>query len=415
VYIVAAIAIYFVMRALGEMAVEEPVSGSYVSYSNRYIHRFVGFLNGWNAFIFLLATSAADLNALGNYVHFWFPSVPIWVTALVAVSVMFAVNIIGVKIYGEAEFWFALVKVVAIGALILFGAGMIFFGIGNHGQAVGFHNLVDHGGFFPKGVSGTLLSIVMVAFAFGGVENLGLAAGEAKDVKTTMPKAVNATFWRLLLFYVGAIAVLLAVFPWTSLTTKGSPFVDVFVKMGVPAAAGIMNLVVVTAVLSAVNASVFTNSRTFYNLALQKNAPAFLSVVNSRKVPSRAIMLVFATMFAGVVLNYVMPEQAFELFSSVTVFALVCAWASIVISHLNFRKVRIQNGQEGKLSYKMPFYPYSNYIALAFVAAVMVCIAILPDMRMSLAVSGVWVAVVFVAYKFYTRNETVLADAPASS
>ncbi len=415
VYIVAAIAIYFVMRALGEMAVEEPVSGSYVSYSNRYIHRFVGFLNGWYAFIFLLATSAADLNALGNYVHFWFPSVPIWVTALVAVSVMFAVNIIGVKIYGEAEFWFALVKVVAIGALILFGAGMIFFGIGNHGQAVGFHNLVDHGGFFPKGVSGTLLSIVMVAFAFGGVENLGLAAGEAKDVKTTMPKAVNATFWRLLLFYVGAIAVLLAVFPWTSLTTKGSPFVDVFVKMGVPAAAGIMNLVVVTAVLSAVNASVFTNSRTFYNLALQKNAPAFLSVVNSRKVPSRAIMLVFATMFAGVVLNYVMPEQAFELFSSVTVFALVCAWASIVISHLNFRKVRIQNGQEGKLSYKMPFYPYSNYIALAFVAAVMVCIAILPDMRMSLAVSGVWVAVVFVAYKFYTRNETVLADAPASS
>jgi AAT family amino acid transporter len=415
VYIVAAIAIYFVMRALGEMAVEEPVSGSYVSYSNRYIHRVVGFLNGWNAFIFLLATSAADLNALGNYVHFWFPSVPIWVTALVAVSVMFAVNIIGVKIYGEAEFWFALVKVVAIGALILFGAGMIFFGIGNHGQAVGFHNLVDHGGFFPKGVSGTLLSIVMVAFAFGGVENLGLAAGEAKDVKTTMPKAVNATFWRLLLFYVGAIAVLLAVFPWTSLTTKGSPFVDVFVKMGVPAAAGIMNLVVVTAVLSAVNASVFTNSRTFYNLALQKNAPAFLSVVNSRKVPSRAIMLVFATMFAGVVLNYVMPEQAFELFSSVTVFALVCAWASIVISHLNFRKVRIQNGQEGKLSYKMPFYPYSNYIALAFVAAVMVCIAILPDMRMSLAVSGVWVAVVFVAYKFYTRNETVLADAPASS
>jgi AAT family amino acid transporter len=415
VYIVAAIAIYFVMRALGEMAVEEPVSGSYVSYSNRYIHRFVGFLNGWNAFIFLLATSAADLNALGNYVHFWFPSVPIWVTALVAVSVVFAVNIIGVKIYGEAEFWFALVKVVAIGALILFGAGMIFFGIGNHGQAVGFHNLVDHGGFFPKGVSGTLLSIVMVAFAFGGVENLGLAAGEAKDVKTTMPKAVNATFWRLLLFYVGAIAVLLAVFPWTSLTTKGSPFVDVFVKMGVPAAAGIMNLVVVTAVLSAVNASVFTNSRTFYNLALQKNAPAFLSVVNSRKVPSRAIMLVFATMFAGVVLNYVMPEQAFELFSSVTVFALVCAWASIVISHLNFRKVRIQNGQEGKLSYKMPFYPYSNYIALAFVAAVMVCIAILPDMRMSLAVSGVWVAVVFVAYKFYTRNETVLADAPASS
>ncbi|HDR9173060.1 TPA: amino acid permease [Burkholderia vietnamiensis] len=409
VYLLAAVAIYFVMRALGEMAVEEPVSGSYVSYSNRYIHRFVGFLNGWNAFIFLLATSAADLNALGNYVHFWFPGIPIWVTAAAAVSMMFVINIIGVKIYGEAEFWFSLIKVVAIVAMIVFGVCMIVFGIGNHGVPIGYRNLVDHGGFFAKGAGGTFLAIVMVAFSFGGVENLGLAAGEAKDVKKTMPKAVNATFWRLLIFYVGAIAVLLMVFPWTSLTTKGSPFVEVFTKIGIPAAAGIMNLVVIMAVLSAVNASVFTNSRTFYNLALQKNAPAFLGVVNGRKVPSRAIFMVFAAMFAGVLLNYIMPEKAFELFSSVTVFALVCAWGSIVISHLKFRKIRIQNGQEASLSYKMPFYPYGNYIALAFVAAVIACIAILPDMRMSLIVSGVWVGVVFVAYKFYTRHDTALA------
>jgi AAT family amino acid transporter len=410
VYLLAAIAIYFVMRALGEMAVEEPVSGSYVSYSNRYIHRFAGFLNGWNAFIFLLATSAADLNALGNYVHFWFPAIPIWVTAGAAVSLMFLVNIIGVKIYGEAEFWFALVKVVAIVAMIIFGVGMVAFGVGNHGVPIGYHNLVDHGGFFPKGAGGTFLAIVMVAFAFGGVENLGLAAGEAKDVKTTMPKAVNATFWRLLIFYVGAIAVLLMVFPWTSLTTKGSPFVEVFTKIGIPAAASIMNLVVIMAVLSAVNASVFTNSRTFYNLSLQKNAPAFLGVTNSRKVPHRAILMVFATMFAGVLLNYIMPEQAFELFSSVTVFALVCAWGSIVISHIGFRKARRQKGDEGQIAYKMPFYPYSNYIALIFLAAVLVGIAILPDMRISLVVSAVWVFMVFVAYKFYVRNDATRAS-----
>ncbi|SPA52225.1 amino acid permease [Cupriavidus taiwanensis] len=412
-YLVAAVAIYFVMRALGEMAVEEPVSGSYISYSNRYIHRFAGFLNGWNAFIFLLATSAAELNALGNYVHFWFPTMPIWVTALIAVSVMFFVNMIGVKFYGEAEFWFALIKVTAIVAMIVFGVGMIFFGLGNHGEPIGHHNLVDHGGFFAKGVGGMVLSIVMVAFSFGGIENLGLAAGEAKDVKTTMPKAVSATFWRLLIFYVGAIAVLLMIFPWTSLTAKGSPFVDVFARIGVPAAAGIMNLVVITAVLSAVNASVFTNSRTFYNLALQKNAPAFLGTVNRRNVPSRAIMLVFATMFAGVLLNYLMSEKAFELFSSITVFALVCAWTSIVVSHLRFRKLKMQAGQAHSLSYKMPFFPYGNYIALAFIAAVLVCIAILPDMRMSLMVSAAWVAIVFVAYKFYTREaQPALADLP---
>ncbi|WP_322094315.1 amino acid permease [Paraburkholderia bannensis] len=409
VFAIASIAIYFVMRALGEMAVEEPVSGSYVSYANRYIHRFAGFLNGWNAFIFLLATSAADLNALGNYVHFWFPHIPIWVTAGAAVSLMFAVNIIGVKIYGEAEFWFALVKVVAIVALILFGFGMIVFGFGNNGVPVGYHNLVDNGGFFVKGASGTFLAVVMVAFSFGGVENLGLAAGEVKDVKVTMPKAINATFWRLLIFYVGAIAVLLMIFPWTSLSTKGSPFVQVFTRIGIPAAASIMNLVVIMAVLSAVNASVFTNSRTFYNLALQKNAPAFLGVTNARKVPHRAIVMVFVTMFAGVLLNYFMPEQAFELFSSVTVFALVCAWGSIVISHLRFRKLRVRAGTDGQIAYRMPFYPYSNYLALAFVAAVLVGIALLPDMRMSLVVSAVWVFVVYVAYRFYVGKDAANA------
>ncbi|SDE36919.1 amino acid permease [Sporomusa acidovorans] len=404
-YMIVAVAIYFIMRALGEMAVEEPVSGSYVSYSNRYIHRFVGFLNGWNAFVFLLAGSSAYLNALGKYAQFWFPDLPIWITALAAVTILFIVNVIGVKFYGEAEFWFSFIKVAAIVAMIIFGCAMIFFGIGNGGQAIGFHNLVDNGGFFPKGLSATILSIVMVAFAFGGVENLGLAAGEAKDVKTTMPKAVNATFWRILIFYIGAITVLVTVFPWTSLTSKGSPFVEVFTRMGIPAAAAIMNVVVVTAVLSEINSTVFSNSRTFYNLSLQKNAPTFLGKVNSRNVPANAVMLVFTVMFGGVIMNYLMPEDAFELFSSVTVYGLICAWASIVVSHLKFRKVRIQNGEVDKLTYKMPFYPYSNYFALFFMAVVLICIAILPDMRMSLVVSGVWVFIVYIAYKFYTKNE----------
>ncbi|MEQ7739857.1 amino acid permease, partial [Escherichia coli] len=258
-YLIAAAAIYFIMRALGEMSVAEPVSGAYISYANRYIHRFAGFLNGWNAFIFLLATSAAELNALGKFAQFWFPDLPIWVTALAAVAIMFTVNIIGVKFYGEAEFSFALVKVVAIIGLIVFGLAMIFFGLGNNGEPVGFYNLVDHGGFMPNGISGVLLAVVMVAFAFGGIENLGLAAGETRDIEKNMPKAVNATFWRLLIFYVGAITVLVSIFPWTSLSGKGSPFVEVFTHIGIPAAATIMNLVIMTAVLSAVNASVFTN------------------------------------------------------------------------------------------------------------------------------------------------------------
>ncbi|KHL04060.1 D-alanine/D-serine/glycine permease [Sinomonas humi] len=400
-YLVAAAAIYFVMRAQGEMSVEEPVSGGYISYSSRYFHPFMGFLNGWNAFIFLLASSAAELNALGKYIQYWAPGVPIWVTAAIAVFVLFAINVVGVKFYGESEFWFAIVKVLAIVALIVFGLAMIFFGLGNGGQPVGFANLTAHGGFFPNGISGSVLSVVMVAFAFGGIENLGLAAGEAKDVEKSMPKAVNATFWRLLLFYVGAITILVAIYPWTSLTGKGSPFVDVFVRIGIPAAATIMNLVVMTAVLSAVNSSIFTNSRTFYNLSLQGKAPAFLGKVNGKQVPSRAVLTVFVIMLAGVVLNAAIPNDVFQIFSSVTTFGLICAWSSIVISHLRFRRLRIRNGQAEAIKYKAPFYPYADYIALVFVAVVLVCIAILPDMQVSLLISAAWVLVVFIAYRIY--------------
>ncbi|TQJ34206.1 amino acid permease [Arthrobacter sp. SLBN-122] len=405
-YIVASAAIYFVMRAQGEMSVEEPVSGGYISYSSRYIHPFMGFLNGWNAFIFLLATSAAELNALGKYVQYWVPGMPIWVTAAIAVLIMFVINVVGVKFYGEAEFWFAIIKVVAIVVLIIFGAAMIFFGLGNGGQPLGLGNLTEHGGFFPNGISGSILSIVMVAFAFGGIENLGLTAGEAKDVEKTMPKAVNATFWRLMIFYVGAITILVTIFPWTSLTGKGSPFVEVFTRIGIPAAATIMNLVVMTAVLSAVNSSIFTNSRTFYNLSLQGKAPAFLGKVNSKQVPSGAVIAVFVIMLAGVGLNLLMPDQVFEIFSSVTTFGLICAWGSIALSHLRFRKLRIQNGQADAIKYKSPFYPYADYIALVFVAVILVCIAILPDMQVSLIVSVAWVVVVAVAYRVYRKRQS---------
>ncbi|MFJ5760477.1 amino acid permease [Neobacillus sp. NPDC093182] len=403
-YLFVGIAIYFIMRALGEMAVEEPVSGSYISYSNRYIHRFVGFLTGWNALIFLIATSAAELNALGRYVQFWFPNIPIWVSALIVVLILFIINMIGVSFYGEAEYWFSLVKVVAIILMIIFGAFMIFFGIGNGGNPVGLGNLVNHGGFFSTGVSGFILSIVMVAFAFGGVENLGLAAGEAKDVKKTMPKAVNSVFWRILIFYVGAIFILVTIYPWNTVGSSGSPFVEIFTKMNIPAAASIMNFVVITAVLSAVNSSIFTNTRSFYSLSLAKNAPCFLSKVNKKNIPSNAVVLVFVSMLVGVIMNYFIPDSVFSLFASVTVFGLISAWSAILISHLKFRKIKIKNNEVDKLTYKMPFYPYGNYFGLFFMAVVIVCMGILPEMRMSLIVSAVWVALVFVAYKFYTKN-----------
>jgi AAT family amino acid transporter len=404
-YLIAAVAIYFIMRALGEMAVEEPVSGSYISYSNRYIHRYVGFLLGWNPLIFIIAGSAAELNALGRYVQFWWPGTPIWLSATVAVLILFTVNIIGVKFYGESEFWFSIIKVTAIIAMIIFGIGMIFFGFGNNGHPIGLGNLVNYGGFFPTGAGGFILSIVMAAYAFGGVENLGLAAGEAEDVKTSIPKAVNAVFWRILIFYIGAIFVLVTLFPWNTLGKSGSPFVEVFVRIGIPAAASIINFVVITAAFSSVNSSIFTNSRTLYNLSLQKNAPAILSKVNKNKVPYAAIVAVFIGMLIGVIFNYIIPESAFTIFASLTTFGLLSSWSGIVISHLNFRKIKIKNGEENKIHFKMPFFPYGNYIAMIFIITVTICMAFLPDMRISLIVSAVYCIVMYVAYKLVVKNE----------
>lgn len=398
-YFLSAFAVYFIMRDLGEMTVAEPVSGAFVSYVNRYIHRFVGFLTGWNGFIFLLATTSAELNALGHYVQFWLPQVPIWVSASIVLALLFLVNIINVKFYGEAEFWFSLIKVSAIVAMIVFGATMIFFGAGNGGQPLGLSHLYDHGGFLPNGLAGMGLSVVMVAFSYGGIENLGMAAGEVEHVEKTMRDAINSTFWRLLIFYIGAMFVLVTIFPWNEISGKSSPFVEVFSRMGIPAAASIMNAVVIAAVLSTLNGLIFFCSRSFYNLSLQGNAPAFLSRVNKGNVPSQAIKMVFAVMFASVLLNYFMPDQAFQIFSSVTVFAVLCNWSSIILSHLRFRRLHERKGDAQAISFPSPWYPYIDYVAIAFMLIVVACMAVIDEMRVALLICAIWVAVVYAVYK----------------
>lgn len=405
-YLFAGMAIYFIMRALGEMAVQEPVSGSYVSYANRYIHPYLGFTIGWSKMIIVIATSTAELNAFGKYIHFWFPQFPIWASGLIVAIILFVINIIAVKIYGEAEYWFSFIKVLAIVLMIIFGFLMIFFGIGNHGHPVGFGNLVNNGGFFPTGMQGILVSISMAAFAFGGIEDLGLAAGEVQDTDKSIPKAVNAVFWRILIFYVGAIFILVTLFSWNTMGSKGSPFVEVFSRVGVPAAASILNFVVIIAAVSALNASVFVNSRAIYNLSLQKNAPAFLSKVSSNKVPVAAVTFIFCSMLIGVVMNYILPAEAFTIFSSIVVCSLVTCWAVILISHLKFRKVKMINNEVHTIKYLAPFYPYADYFGLVFLAIVVFSLTLRPNLRISFVVAGVYAIIAYFVYKFYTKKES---------
>ncbi|WP_458412954.1 amino acid permease [Schinkia sp. CFF1] len=397
-YLVGGFVIFTIMRALGEMAVEEPVSGSFSSYANRYLGPFAGYLTGWTYWFMWVVVGMAELTVAGVYVNYWFPDVPQWLTALVALILITVINITNVKAYGEFEFWFALIKVVAIIAMILFGLGMIFFGIGNGGQPIGIQNLWSHGGFMPNGMHGILMSLVLVMFSFGGVELVGITAGEAKNPQKSIPSAINNVVWRILIFYIAALGIMMIIYPWNEIGTNGSPFVLIFDKIGIPGAANIINFVVLTAALSAFNSGLFSSGRMLYNLSLQKNGPQYFGKLNKYRTPRRGILFSSAFLLVAVFLNYIVPDQVFLYISSIATVAVITSWTIILLSQLKFRKAKTKE-QVGRLLFKMPLYPISTYLALAFLALVIVLMAFIAEMRVALYVAPAWFLILYVGFR----------------
>ena len=372
-YIIGGIAIFFIIRALGEMSVDEPVSGSFSHYAYRYWGDFPGFFSGWNYWFNYVVVSMAELSVVGIYINFWYPSVPTWVSALLFLIAITLINLINVKAFGEFEFWFALVKVVAIITMILLGFMIIFFGFGNNGQPTGLSNLWAHGGYLPNGLWGLLLSLVIVMFSFGGVELIGITAGEAKDPKTSIPKAINQVIWRIIIFYVGALLVLTIIYPWDQVGTTGSPFVEIFSKLGIPAAAGILNVVVLTAALSTYNSGLYSNGRMLHSLALHGSAPKMFARLSKTGAPVNGVVFSSALTLIAVLLNYLVPGKVFLYLISVATIAGIFNWAMI--------------------------YPISNYVTLAFLAMVTGLMAFIPDMVYSLYIGPAWILILYIGYK----------------
>ncbi|WP_371318229.1 amino acid permease [Paenibacillus elgii] len=396
-YMIGGLAMFFIMRALGEMAVQKPVAGSFSRYAREYMSPVFGFLTGWNYWFIWVVTCMAEITAVGIYMEYWFPGVPRWIWALAALVIMSLVNLIAVKAYGELEFWFALIKIITIIFMIIVGVGMIVFGLGNGGIAVGISNLWSHGGFFANGWSGVLLAMQMIMFAYLGIEMIGVTAGEVKDPAKALTRAIDNVFWRILIFYVGALFVIMSIYPWTEIGLKGSPFVMTFEKLGIPYAAGIINFVVLTAALSSCNSGIFSNGRMLYNLAQQGEAPASFEKVSRSGVPARAIVVSAFFLLIGVVLNYVVPEKAFTMVTSIATFAVIWVWAVILISQIRFRK-KLSADQAAKLIYKMPLAPFSSYVVLAFLVFVVGIMAYSPDTRIALVVGPIWYAILLVVY-----------------
>lgn len=306
-------------------------------------------------------------------------------------------NLMTVKLFGELEFWFALIKVIAILALIVIGLVMIFKGFSTSSGVSSFTNLWSHGGLFPNGMHGFILSFQMVVFAFVGIELVGLTAGETENPEKVIPKAINNIPVRVLLFYIGALLVIMSIYPWDVINPSESPFVQVFVAVGIVGAASIINFVVLTSAASACNSAVFSTSRMVYSLTKDHNAPESMAKLTQRKVPRNALFFSAIVILIGVTLNYIMPEGVFTLITSISTVCFIYIWGITVICHMKYRKTRPELAKTNK--FKLPLYPFTNYLILAFLAFVLVVLALAQDTRVSLFVTPVWFILLIVIYK----------------
>ncbi|MGG0913949.1 alanine permease AlaP [Bacillus velezensis] len=411
-YACSGLIMFFIMRALGEMAIQKPVAGSFSRYARDYLGPLAGFLTGWNYWFLWVVTCMAEITAVGIYMGYWFPDVPSWIWALCALVIMTAVNFLAVKAYGELEFWFALIKVLAILSMIAIGLVMIVFGLGNGGVALGISNLWSHGGFFPNGIKGVLLSLQMVMFAYLGIELIGVTAGEVKNPEKSLARAIDTVFWRILIFYVGALFVIMSIYPWQEIGSVGSPFVLTFEKIGIPAAAGIINFVVLTAALSSCNSGIFSTGRMLFNLAEQNEAPKAYGTVTKGGVPGKAVLVSAGALCIGVLLNYVVPAKVFTWVTSIATFGAIWTWSIILLSQMKYRK-SLQPEQRKKLKYKMPLYPFSSYISLAFLAFVVVLMAFDAETRVAVIIGPVWFGILLAAYYgkgFHKRKDIDLEN-----
>ena len=400
--------IFFIMRALGELLLYRPVAGSFTTYAEEFVGPWAGFFTGWTYWFMWVVTGMAEITAVAVYVNYWYPEVPAWIPALVTLGVLYGINLIAVGFFGEFEFWFAIIKVVTIIALIVIGLVIILFGVGELGQGASFSNLWAHGGFFPMGSMGVIFSLTIVAFAFLGVELVGVTAGEAQNPETVLPSAINAVVWRILIFYIGALVVIMSLVPWNQLDPTQSPFVMVFDRIGIPAAGGIINFVVITAAASSCNSGIFSTGRMLYTLSQFEQAPRFLGKVNAGHVPARGVTVSAAVMLIGVALNYVVPEQVFVWVISVATVGALWTWGIILISHLGYRKA-VAEGRAAPSPFRMPGSPVMNWISLAVILLITGCLALDPETRVALYVGPVWFAILALGYRLTKTRELAAA------
>lgn len=372
VYGICGVFVFLILRALGELVLHRASPGSFVSYAREFFGEKMAFTAGWLYFLNWAATGIVDTTAIASYFHYWAPMqvIPQWTLALVALVVVVAMNLISVRLFGELEFWAALVKVIALVMFLLVGT---VFLAGRHpvdGHATGLSLWTDNGGFFPTGLLPLVLVTSGVVFSYAAVELVGTAAGETAEPERIMPRAINSVIARIAIFYVGSVALLALLLPHTSYRAGESPFVTFFAKIGFDGAGALMNVVVLTAALSSLNAGLYSTGRILRSMAISGSGPRFTARISASGVPYGGILLTSAIGLLGVVLNAVNPGQAFEIVLNIAAMGVMSAWATIVACQLRFHRLT-RAGVATRPSFRMPLAPYSGYATLAFLAAVL--------------------------------------------
>ena len=401
-YLIAGIFLFLIMRAMGEMIYINPTTGSFATFASDYIHPAAGYMTAWSNVFQWVVVGMSEVIAVGEYMNYWFPSLPNWIPGVIAVLFLMAANLVSVKAFGEFEFWFALIKVVTIVLMIIAGLGLILFGIGNGGNPIGISNLWSHGGFMPNGFIGFFFALSIVIGSYQGVELIGISAGETKNPQKNIVKAVNGVIWRILIFYIGAIFVIVSVYPWNQLGNIGSPFVATFAKVGITFAAGLINFVVLTAALSGCNSGIFSASRMIYTLAKKGQMPKVFTKVMKNGVPFYTVFAVSMGILIGALLNVILPliidgaDSIFVYVYSASILPGMIPWFMILFSHLRFRRLHPEKVHNHL--FKMPGGAIANYLTIMFLLLVLVGMLLNKETAVSVVIGIVFLTAVTLYY-----------------
>ncbi|WP_049375379.1 amino acid permease [Staphylococcus epidermidis] len=409
-YMLIGIVLFAFMRALGELLLSNSKFNSFVDIANEYLGPFGGFVIGWTYWVCWIVSSMSDLTAMGQYFAYWYPQVPHWLTVLFIVLLLISFNLLGARLFGELEFWFSIIKVVTIITMVIVGLVLIFLSFKTEYGHASFGNLIHHGGMFPHGAAGFLMSFQIAVYSFIGIELIGVTAGETKNPEKTIPKAINNVPIRILLFYIGGLLVIMSVIPWFKVDPDSSPFVKLFTLIGVPFAAGIVNFVVLTAAASATNSGIYSNSRILFGLAKQGLGPKVLTKTNSNGVPYLSMLVSSITLLIAALLNFIFPD-AIKLFIYVTTLSTVLflvVWGMIIVSYIAYVKKNPEQHQSS--AFKLRGGKIIAYIVLSFFIFIFILLFFSKDTRVAIFISPLWFIFLFFYYKKYKNNAESLAD-----